>query len=175
MKICTKCKKEKLFGEFFKDKNKKDGYRSQCKDCHKAYYLRPDIKKKYWERRKIYNNLPEVKEKRLVYKKKWRKEFYGIKENRQQFNALNNKSKFRRKYGITLVQKEQMWIDQSKQCANNGCRRELETLQKAFVDHDHKTGKIRGLLCDHCNYVLGHAYDSPVILNGLIDYLNRYV
>lgn len=39
------------------------------------------------------------------------------------------------------------------------------------VDHDHRTGEIRGLLCRPCNIALGHVYDDPTRLAGLIEYL----
>lgn len=39
------------------------------------------------------------------------------------------------------------------------------------VDHDHVTGKIRGLLCRGCNTALGHIYDDKERLIGLIEYL----
>jgi hypothetical protein len=39
------------------------------------------------------------------------------------------------------------------------------------VDHDHKTGRIRGLLCHNCNVLLGHAKENPVILLKAIQYL----
>jgi len=40
------------------------------------------------------------------------------------------------------------------------------------VDHDHKTGKFRGLLCGSCNSTLGFAKDDTKILEKGIDYLN---
>ena len=39
------------------------------------------------------------------------------------------------------------------------------------VDHDHTTGKVRGLLCSSCNVILGHVHDNPDILMKLVDYL----
>lgn len=41
------------------------------------------------------------------------------------------------------------------------------------IDHDHATLKVRGLLCRHCNLVLGHAKDNPQLLRMLADYLER--
>ncbi|MGE0576133.1 MAG: endonuclease VII domain-containing protein [Reyranella sp.] len=53
------------------------------------------------------------------------------------------------------------------------CRRPAEEGQWKVlrVDHDHATGKIRGLLCHHCNVALGHFGDSPELLERAAEYL----
>lgn len=42
---------------------------------------------------------------------------------------------------------------------------------RLHIDHNHKTGKYRGLLCDNCNLGLGHFKDSPTLLALAIEYL----
>ena len=42
------------------------------------------------------------------------------------------------------------------------------------IDHDHKTGKVRALLCNRCNGVLGLAEDSAVLLNKMAKYLSEH-
>jgi hypothetical protein len=51
------------------------------------------------------------------------------------------------------------------------CFVDLKPGRGTHIDHDHQTGKIRGILCRHCNLALGHAKDDPKILQALIDYL----
>jgi hypothetical protein len=42
------------------------------------------------------------------------------------------------------------------------------------IDHDHTTGKVRGMLCDDCNLSLGKMKDSKELLQKAIDYLKQY-
>ena len=43
--------------------------------------------------------------------------------------------------------------------------------EKLVIDHDHKTQKVRGMLCNHCNRGLGHFRDDPLLLEFAAQYL----
>ncbi len=58
------------------------------------------------------------------------------------------------RFGITLEQWHQMMSNQLQKCKI--CSVALEKSQRPSVDHDHETGKIRGILCQYCNTLLGH-------------------
>lgn len=62
-------------------------------------------------------------------------------------------------------------------CANEGCNNETagssRTDNELFIDHCHKTKKVRGLLCMMCNLSLGNAKDDEKILKGLAKYLQE--
>lgn len=79
----------------------------------------------------------------------------------------------RTKFGLTentFVEKLQ---SQNGCCANVGCLAAEPGGIGAFqVDHDHRTGRIRGLLCFRCNRALGCVDDNPEVLEGLISYLS---
>jgi hypothetical protein len=49
----------------------------------------------------------------------------------------------------------------------------IPTTIKLSVDHNHSTGKVRGLLCWHCNTSLGHLKESPEFFRNAADYLER--
>lgn len=75
-------------------------------------------------------------------------------------------------YGMTIEQYEQLLEAQGNKCAI--CRVHALAFEKSLhVDHCHKTGKIRGLLCNNCNFLIGKAHDEIRILNAAIRYLKR--
>jgi hypothetical protein len=79
----------------------------------------------------------------------------------------------RKVYGISLEQYETINAQQGGVCAI--CRQpEPSRKGNLNVDHDHRTGARRGLLCNKCNAAIGQAQDSPEILRRMIDYLNHH-
>lgn len=76
----------------------------------------------------------------------------------------------RKKYNITIQDLRNMYEKQNHRCAI--CKiPEIECKQFLHVDHDHNTGKIRGLLCYGCNSGLGGFKDSPNFLMSAVTYL----
>lgn len=75
------------------------------------------------------------------------------------------------KFGITIEQYELILKEQNYTCAI--CKKPATTKRLA-VDHCHKTGQVRGLLCSHCNQGLGHFMDDLSIINNSLKYLQKY-
>lgn len=76
------------------------------------------------------------------------------------------------RYGVSAEEFAEMHAAQGMACA--GCGTTTPTTKRKWcVDHDHSTGRFRGVLCQHCNTVLGHARDRPEVLRQLADYLDR--
>lgn len=73
------------------------------------------------------------------------------------------------RYGMTTEQYIQRIAQQDGCCCI--CRAKTERL---VVDHDHKTGTVRGLLCVSCNGLLGLANDNPNVLQAAIEYLGAF-
>ena len=63
-------------------------------------------------------------------------------------------------YGISLSDYSQMFDKQGGCCAICGVKEDKAPRSNLFVDHDHSTGLVRGLLCHHCNSGLGHFMDN---------------
>lgn len=73
-------------------------------------------------------------------------------------------------YGLTMNEYNQLFESQERRCAI--CRTDDFGGKSPSVDHDHKTKKVRGLLCVRCNFLLGFSKDNPVILEKAIRYLH---
>lgn len=73
-----------------------------------------------------------------------------------------------KKYGIGEDEYQSLLIKQSGVCAI--CLRH-QRKQRLSIDHSHKTGKVRGLLCTRCNRNIGRFFDSYEMLQRAADYL----
>lgn len=79
----------------------------------------------------------------------------------------------RRVYGITLAEYEEKLKAQGGVCQICGKPDEVEGRRMA-IDHCHKTGAVRGLLCGNCNRGLGNFQDSPELVAKAAEYLLKY-
>ena len=75
-----------------------------------------------------------------------------------------------RRYGLTVAEYNRLLLEQQNVCFI--CKKTNK--QKMLgVDHDHKTGQVRGLLCDLCNRALGLLHDDISLLRRAIGYLHQ--
>lgn len=82
-----------------------------------------------------------------------------------------------RRYGITETEFEQLLVTQNGVCAVCGSPPVPGTgpaTKRLHVDHNHQTGKIRGLLCNSCNRGIGYFKDDSALLRAAADYIDRY-
>jgi len=78
----------------------------------------------------------------------------------------------KRKYHITKEEFEALVKYQDNKCGI--CGNVLDGKKEPAVDHNHKTGKIRGLLCTKCNTGIGQLNEDVTILILAIKYLEKY-
>ena len=84
---------------------------------------------------------------------------------------INNDLK---KYGLTLDCYNKMLELQGFKCAICGRTDSGDSQSKRlYVDHDHATGRVRGLLCSQCNMGLGKFFDNTDFLRNAITYLEE--
>lgn len=90
------------------------------------------------------------------------------KKNRHKQRAANIKSK----YGITIADYDTMLAKQGYGCAICGAKKPGGKQKAFYIDHDHQTGEVRGLLWNRCNHGLGLFRDGTELLYNAISYLN---
>ena len=121
-----------------------------CFAREKPYYCRVCSNKNYWINSKYSDN------------KEYRREWYLLK-----------------KHGISLEQFDLLWQVFSGKC--DICkinltlpkRKQGQCRSSVVIDHDHKTGNIRSLLCNSCNKALGLFNDDPSIVKSALKYLEK--
>lgn len=150
-KLCIKCVTSKDLDDFTKARN-------ICKICTNKYQ-----KSNYKKRKPKYKTEKE----RIAARRK-------SSNNWKINNKRHNKGLYLKfMYGITIDEYETLLKKQECKC--NICQINMSEFTKALhVDHDHTTGKVRGLLCENCNRGLGMFKDNIEFLLAAIIYLNNH-
>lgn len=145
-RVCLKCKQGKIWDLFANDAHGYNRKTATCLDCRKIKH------------KEVYDSNPNVRRS-------------GIK---------NRPDKLKRLYGITYADAVRTLDSQFGRCANVACSKEisLETKgargNRAVIDHDHKTGKFRALLCSKCNLDLGIIENNEARFLGLMQYKTKH-
>lgn len=156
-RTCSICGDLKARTDFYRQPRRKDRLFPYCKKCS-------DHKATTWRR-----NNPEAT--REIRER-------SILKNPLRYKETHLKSQ----YGLTRVEYEAMLQAQGGLCAIAACGRRIEsrfTLGQslktvACVDHEHQTGRIRSLLCQRCNYVVGCVEAHPGIVAEATAYLGLH-
>ena len=96
-----------------------------------------------------------------------------VKERDRTHPHIKREQHLKRRYNITLEEYSQILDSQGGCCATCGTKEPGGRWKSFAVDHDHKTGKVRGMLCKSCNIALGEVYDNLTTLENMIKYLNE--
>ena len=144
-KVCGKCKQEKPRSEFHKGRGK-DGLRSWCKACVAEY-----------NRQHYQDNIEHHRE----YQREW--------QATDRRRLRNQQNWFKRKYGLTLEERQAMVDEQEGRCYL--CKKECEL----HVDHDAERCIVRKMLCGSCNRGIGQLGHDPELLRRAADYLEAFM
>ena len=145
-KLCPNCK-EDLPTSSFNKSNRRDGFQTYCRACHNKM------------QREKYNSDPMAKIKRQI----------RAGRRKEKNPEADKRAELKRLYGITLEDYVAMFVSQGEVCAI--CKEKCPTKKSLSVDHDHNTGRVRGLLCNRCNRALGMFKDNPILLKRAASYL----
>lgn len=103
--------------------------------------------------------------------RKWREKHRGSVEYKSRKNK-NSLQYLCKKYGITQDDYNRMFVEQGGCCKVCGVH-QVSLRNRLSIDHDHITGKVRGLLCIKCNSAIGYVKENISILESMIKYLNQ--
>lgn len=174
MKTCIRCHIEYPLSEYRKHPGFKNGIHSACKTClkmeGKLYYATHKEKWVESEKRKKDRDPEGYKQRSKEAQERYR----ANPENTIRLRYL------KARYGLTIEQYVTLEQIQEGLCAickspPTGKVRSGKPATRLHVDHDHITGKVRGLLCFDCNVMLGKAKDSIDILTKAAQYLHSFV
>lgn len=147
--------------------------KDKIKADKKAYHEANKDKIKAKDREYYKANAEKIKNKQKDYYKVNKDK---VKQYIQTYSRSNpdvqRKTQYKRKFGITLEDYDKMLVEQKEKCCI--CDKHQSELNKLLhVDHDHKSGKIRWLLCGDCNLALGMFKDDEILLTNAIKYLRK--
>lgn len=149
-KKCSICKRNRFVSNFNKCSHHKDGLDTRCKECKAK-----QAQKRYWI------NIEQSRKKGVKHQRRFRK------NNPDSAKRTRLKSK----YGLTLEQHKQTYIDQ------NGCCPICKTpvpYDNIKTDHNHSTEQVRDLLCNRCNLWVGMVESTPDLINSVYEYLEKH-
>jgi len=95
-------------------------------------------------------------------------------ENPNKYKRARKNATLKTSFGITVEDFELMVDRQDNKCAICGLKGEESVFGTLCVDHNHHTGKIRELLCTHCNAAIGQLKESPKIMAAAIAYIEKH-
>lgn len=148
-KVCAKCGGEKPATKEYFASGGKTALHSYCRDCYRE-----------WRRAWTADNRDRVR----ATQKKW------VAANHEKMKAKRIRRGLRNR-GVTEADFKRMLAAQAGVCGICGGDRTRTGATRLSVDHDHKTGVVRGLLCSSCNFGIGYFRDDPKLLATAILYL----
>lgn len=146
-KTCKECQEPKPLSEFHKRSAEPDGLNRRCKPCARAR-LNKYRKANPEATRKLYN-----------------KEYDRIRR-------VDPDYRYRREYGMERGEYDALVEKQGGKCGICGVTENLNR-NRWCVDHDHSTGKVRGLLCVKCNTGIGNLGDTLEAVERAVKYLKE--
>jgi hypothetical protein len=147
--------------------------KSQCTPEEWAEIRRKD--------RERYHANPTRKAKMLAYGREYSKSPRGRAKDKARYNERRKKliadAARKRKYGITPEQFDALWLVQNGNCAvcASSMEREGKGSKHCHVDHDHASGRVRGLLCGRCNVAEGFILSLGLTPHQFADKVQGYL
>jgi hypothetical protein len=168
-RYCYTCETEKPEAEFYRTSTGK--IRQPCRGCYRDWH-----RGRYTPKEGATDDPRACTVCGTIYRPRTRKISTYCSSACKARSPARRNAWLRRTYGITLADYERMLAEQGGGCAICGGPGEVSKRNPAgllHVDHDHVTGRVRGLLCEKHNLLLGQWSDDPALLRRAADYLER--
>lgn len=173
---CSRCQQWLKRVAFASNKSMRSGLQAYCRECSARYYEARQRAKGKVPRPRIevpsgYKRCPDCGEVKphTEWDKNTRQPSGLAPYCKPCRSARNRESYFRRTYGLSEADLQAMLAAQHHLCVI------CLTKRAEHVDHDHETGRVRGILCFACNAALGQMRDQPDALRRAADYLEGIV
>lgn len=170
-KICVAC------GNLFTP-SKNDKRIIYCSNhCRSAVYNRryyaenKDKFNEYWQRREVRDRKNSARRERYATDSEYREKLKGKAKDYNARKPMIKRAQHLREYGLTIDEYNALFEKQHGKCAICGGDGSGSKNDKLYIDHDHNTGRVRGLLCGRCNFALGHFDDDVERMKQAILYL----
>lgn len=134
----------------------------------KRYYQKNCERLKAYQREYRKNHKEYCSQYQRIHKDR----IYKNQKLRRENNPDQWKGYMLKRYGITFEQWQAMLAEQDNACAI--CKRKFESRKKVQVDHCHKSGMTRKLLCSKCNMLVGFLEGPQELLDIAVTYLKMY-
>lgn len=175
MRVCSRCKIKKNLEEFRKNSSKKLGRTYACSECLKQNWKKIQLENPEKHRTAGRKWKENNKEKFRAYSREYHRTKKDSDPERYYLQARN--SHLKGKYGIGLVEFNQLLINQNYLCII--CEQEEYDkvnlkINNLYVDHNHTSKEVRGLLCRSCNSLLGFAKEDTDVLRLATCYIQNY-
>lgn len=159
------------------DKSHLEGER-QCGVCKGTYFKKYGMGNSLCgsckSARTYKRSIEKRREYALEYMRRERVEKPWLSKARDLKRAQTRDLLFER-YGMTKQEYADKYSAQNEGCMICGGKSVIPNSERdLYVDHDHETGDIRDLLCNHCNTGLGQFFDKPELLEKAAAYLRRH-
>lgn len=166
MKSCSRCRTLRPATSFYNDVSKSDGKTSRCKAC-----LDEQTRERQQtpEGRVTHSQAQQRYYAKLSTEQRARSNRAKTTEGRKRSRDYMFLWNLRNRYGMTKDEYDDLLAVQANKCAI--C--DSPFTKRPHIDHDHKTGEVRGLLCGDCNRGLGSFHDDRALLKKARAYLRR--
>ncbi len=148
-------------------KEKRAESHKRWRDKNPGYYKNWYANRPGYSKEKSHLSEQRNYESRKEYKRKY------YQANKANIRTKTRKNKMKRQYGITVEDYDRLLQSQANSCAV--CKTATSGVKSNafYVDHCHKTGKVRGLLCSKCNSGIGMLGDTAAAVQSAADYLRK--